>query len=112
MTPEILIQLAELEAKATPGPWDTVNHESMCGGMGCTPNGCPGHDTGVAYNIDGPMLLRDGEPPTEIREEEKAALRQADIDSRFISLFRQHANELIQLAKEALEQRKVNQKCW
>jgi hypothetical protein len=110
MNSNVLKKLAELEAQATPGPWETVNHETYCGGMGCTPDGCPGHDTGVAYNIDGPMLLRDGEyfadsfnpgvPQAEqaarIAEEERKAYRQADVDSKFISLFRQHAKEIFQ----------------
>lgn len=126
MTSETLARLAELEGQSTPGPWETVNHETSCFNP-CTPNGCPGHDTGVAYNIDGPMLLRDGEPPSSCLEmdrldgtalgllaaiasdqekakvleaEEKAAFHQADVDSKFISLFRQHAHELIETAQK------------
>lgn len=118
ITPEVIAELRELEAKASSGPWTTVNHETYCGGMGCTPNGCPGHDTGTAYFLDGPRLLPDGEvsysqewfflDPTSEQvakeeEEEAEAKRvylQADIDCKFIVLLRQHARQLIELAEQ------------
>jgi hypothetical protein len=52
-------------------------HERYCGGMGCTPDGCPGHDTDTpaaivlnGFRLSAPELDQ-GEPLSEDEEEDK-----------------------------------------
>jgi hypothetical protein len=66
-------------AEAASKDWELVTHEKECGGFGCTPNGCPGHDTDVAYDVAGPFRLPDGDADG-CRE----TYLQADRDSKFI----------------------------
>jgi hypothetical protein len=105
MYPEDKQRLEQITRRAenvSLGPWETVNHQRSCASP-CTPDGCPEHDTGVAYSVSGPHLLVDGEPVSDviinledsvavIQKKERRLARQmsesytqADRDSRFIA---------------------------
>lgn len=97
-----LREILDRANNATKGPWTTINHQTLCCSIGCTPDGCVGHDTGHAYNVDGPHLLHYGEPVGETEQQEKESLLQADRDSKFIANSRQDIPDLLS-SHEALE---------
>lgn len=102
----------------TEGPWCTVNHETYHGGMGCTPDGCPGHDSGVAFYISGPVLDPQCDGPGWVGSDEseadheardKAHWKQADRDCKFIAQSRDLVPELDRRLRETEAKLEVTQ---
>jgi hypothetical protein len=102
LMPNLIERISGLLATASPAPWETINHEAGCPSFGyCSPNGCGGHESNVAYDVSGPILLKDGEVSGDSEEEDRQQFRQADIDAKLIAELRNAAPALMDVVKAA-----------
>ena len=94
LTEDELREIRERSEKATAGPWRvTALEEHYHSGMGCTPDGCPGHPGAQGTWVEGPKLDEYGD------SYEGEEYDQACADARFIAHSRTDVIRLLDTIK-------------